>query len=45
MKMADVPEPSKLNSDQLLLPNLSKSGEFQETMARDSSFEALEKPS
>ena len=28
IKVQDIPEPSKLNNDQLLLPNLSKNGEF-----------------
>jgi len=40
----DIPEPSKLNNDQLLLPNLSKNGEFQQILNREGSFEALTKP-
>jgi len=31
IKVSDIPEPSKINADQLLLPHLSKNGEFQST--------------
>jgi hypothetical protein len=40
----DIPEPSKLHNDQLLLPNLNKNGEFQQISVREGSFEALSKP-
>ena len=33
IKVTDIPEPSKINADQLLLPFLSKNGEFQKTPA------------
>ena len=31
IKVSDIPEPSKINADQLLLPHLSKDGEFHST--------------